>query len=107
MYVFWPGTELFLFKCSFDYGCVILLDLCVYVVECDGIALWSGVDPKSILCEFYKVGQCAKGFKCKFSHDVNIQRKGEKIDIYSDKRDHGLSLSLPTHPPSRCLFAFL
>ncbi|KAM7262846.1 hypothetical protein ACFE04_000529 [Oxalis oulophora] len=46
-----------------------------------------GVDPKSILCEFFKVGQCAKGFKCKFSHDLNVQRKGEKMDIYSDKRD--------------------
>lgn len=46
-----------------------------------------GVDPKSILCEFFKVGQCAKGFKCKFSHDLNVQRKGEKISIYSDKRD--------------------
>ncbi|XVF55406.1 hypothetical protein PTKIN_Ptkin06aG0033600 [Pterospermum kingtungense] len=46
-----------------------------------------GVDPKSIVCEFYKAGQCAKGFKCKFSHDLNVQRKGEKIDIYSDKRD--------------------
>ncbi|KAJ8533967.1 hypothetical protein K7X08_007291 [Anisodus acutangulus] len=49
--------------------------------------LLSGVDPKSILCEFFKEGQCAKGFKCKFSHDLNIQRKGEKIDIFSDKRD--------------------
>ncbi|KAG8648473.1 hypothetical protein MANES_08G001802v8 [Manihot esculenta] len=48
-----------------------------------------GADPKSILCEFYKVGQCAKGFKCKFSHDLNVQRKGEKIDLYSDKRDIG------------------
>lgn len=48
-----------------------------------------GVDPKSILCEFFKAGQCAKGFKCKFSHDLNIQRKGEKIDIYSDTRDEG------------------
>ncbi|XP_021888661.1 zinc finger CCCH domain-containing protein 11 [Carica papaya] len=46
-----------------------------------------GVDPKSIVCEFYKAGQCTKGFKCKFSHDLNVQRKGEKIDIYSDKRD--------------------
>ncbi|KAK1285886.1 Zinc finger CCCH domain-containing protein 11 [Acorus calamus] len=46
-----------------------------------------GVDPKSILCEFFKAGQCAKGFKCKFSHDLNVQRKGEKIDLYSDKRD--------------------
>lgn len=46
-----------------------------------------GVDPKSIVCEFFKAGQCTKGFKCKFSHDLNVQRKGEKIDIYSDKRD--------------------
>ncbi|GAB2235717.1 hypothetical protein Droror1_Dr00026156 [Drosera rotundifolia] len=46
-----------------------------------------GVDPKSIVCEFFKAGQCAKGFKCKFSHDLSVQRKGEKIDIYSDKRD--------------------
>ncbi|GLT93178.1 hypothetical protein SLE2022_109800 [Rubroshorea leprosula] len=46
-----------------------------------------GVDPKSIVCEFFKVGQCTKGFKCKFSHDLNVQRKGEKIDIYSDQRD--------------------
>eukprot|EP00252_Welwitschia_mirabilis_P006662 TRINITY_DN1754_c0_g1_i1.p1 TRINITY_DN1754_c0_g1~~TRINITY_DN1754_c0_g1_i1.p1 ORF type:complete len:363 (+),score=104.98 TRINITY_DN1754_c0_g1_i1:130-1218(+) len=46
-----------------------------------------GVDPKSVVCEFYKAGQCAKGFKCKYSHDLNVQRKGEKIDIYSDKRD--------------------
>jgi len=39
------------------------------------------------------VGQCAKGFKCKFSHDLNVQRKGEKIDIYSDKRDEGIAFS--------------
>lgn len=53
------------------------------------MVIWIGVDPKSILCEFFKVGQCTKGFKCKFSHDLNVQRKGEKIDIYSDKRDEG------------------
>uniref|UniRef100_A0A1D1YX53 Zinc finger CCCH domain-containing protein 11 n=1 Tax=Anthurium amnicola TaxID=1678845 RepID=A0A1D1YX53_9ARAE len=46
-----------------------------------------GVDPKSVFCVFYKAGQCAKGFKCKFSHDLNVQRKGEKIDLYSDQRD--------------------
>ncbi|KAG6437381.1 hypothetical protein SASPL_102296 [Salvia splendens] len=46
-----------------------------------------GVDPKSVLCEHFKLGQCAKGFKCKFSHDLNVQRKGEKIDIYSDTRE--------------------
>ena len=25
------------------------------------------------------MGQCTKGFKCKFSHDLNVQRKGEKL----------------------------
>ncbi len=52
--------------------------------------LWysvTGVDPKSIVCEFFRHGQCAKGFKCKFSHDLSVERKGEKIDIYSDQRD--------------------
>lgn len=52
--------------------------------------LFVGVDPKSVLCEHFKAGQCAKGFKCKYSHDLNVQRKAEKIDIYSDKRDDGL-----------------
>ncbi|XP_051114265.1 zinc finger CCCH domain-containing protein 11 [Andrographis paniculata] len=51
-----------------------------------------GVDPKSIVCEHFKVGQCAKGFKCKFSHDLNVQRKGEKIDLFSDKRDQEESM---------------
>jgi len=46
-----------------------------------------GVDPKSIMCEYYKRGQCTKGFKCKFSHDRSVERKGEKVDIYSDMRD--------------------
>lgn len=55
--------------------------------------LSSGVDPKSILCEFFKAGQCAKGFKCKFSHDLNVQRKGEKIDIYSDEGNQAGSYS--------------
>jgi hypothetical protein len=46
-----------------------------------------GVDPKSIVCEYFRAGQCTKGFKCKFSHDLNVERKGTKVDIYSDKRD--------------------
>ena len=28
-----------------------------------------GVDPKTVLCQYFKVGQCSKGDKCKFSHD--------------------------------------
>jgi hypothetical protein len=44
-------------------------------------------DPKSILCAFFKQGQCTKGDKCKFSHDLAIERKGEKKSIYVDIRD--------------------
>lgn len=47
--------------------------------------LVAGVDPKSLLCEYHKAGQCTKGFKCKFSHDLNIGRKTQKIDLFSDK----------------------
>ncbi|BBN06933.1 protein MpC3H13 [Marchantia polymorpha subsp. ruderalis] len=47
-----------------------------------------GVDPKSVVCEFFRHGQCAKGFKCKYSHDLGVERKGEKIDLYSDQRDN-------------------
>lgn len=61
----------------------------IYYIFMNAGNLCSGVDPKSILCEFFKAGQCVKGFKCKFSHDLNVQRKGEKIDIFSDKRDEG------------------
>ncbi|KAJ3414346.1 hypothetical protein HDV05_006714 [Chytridiales sp. JEL 0842] len=45
-----------------------------------------GVDPKTILCNFFKAGTCMKGAKCKFSHDVNIERKAAKIDVYTDNR---------------------
>ncbi|KAL3855344.1 hypothetical protein ACJMK2_014560 [Sinanodonta woodiana] len=46
-----------------------------------------GVDPKSVVCAFFKQGQCSKGAKCKFSHDLNLTRKGEKKNIYEDVRD--------------------
>ncbi|KAL5006169.1 hypothetical protein ScPMuIL_017327 [Solemya velum] len=45
-----------------------------------------GVDPKSVVCAFFKQGQCSKGDKCKFSHDLNVGRKGEKRSVYSDVR---------------------
>jgi len=37
-----------------------------------------GVDPKSILCEFFKAGKCTKGDKCKFSHNLEVVRKTAK-----------------------------
>ncbi|CAK9437862.1 uncharacterized protein LODBEIA_P22400 [Lodderomyces beijingensis] len=46
-----------------------------------------GVDPKSILCEFFKQGLCNKGNKCKFSHDPNVGRKDAKKDLYTDARE--------------------
>lgn len=46
-----------------------------------------GVDPKSVLCAFFKQGLCQKGDKCKFSHDLSQERKAEKRSIYEDTRD--------------------
>ena len=53
----------------------------------DSGTLCTGVDPKSVLCEHFRHGACTKGFKCKFSHDLNVERKAEKIDLYTDRRD--------------------
>jgi len=49
-----------------------------------------GADPKSVLCAFFKQGQCQKGNKCKFSHDLSVERKGEKRSLYADSRDDEL-----------------
>ncbi|XP_056321327.1 zinc finger CCCH domain-containing protein 15 [Danio aesculapii] len=49
-----------------------------------------GVDPKSVLCAFFKQGQCTKGDKCKFSHDLSLERKCEKRSLYVDGRDDEL-----------------
>ena len=43
-----------------------------------------GVDPKTVLCDFFRKGLCDKGRKCKFSHDLDIGRKGEKKSLYTD-----------------------
>lgn len=46
-----------------------------------------GVDPKTVLCMFYKKGHCEKGRKCKFSHDLDVERKSQKKDLYQDTRE--------------------
>ena len=46
-----------------------------------------GVDPKTVLCAFFKAGSCDKGSKCKFSHDLNVGRKVEKKNLYEDTRE--------------------
>lgn len=45
-----------------------------------------GVDPKSIVCQYFKQGFCDKGKKCKFSHNLDVEKKSEKKDIYTDSR---------------------
>jgi len=44
------------------------------------------VDPKSVLCEHFKAGSCKFGKKCKFSHDLEVARKTQKINLYHDPR---------------------
>lgn len=45
-----------------------------------------GVDPKTVVCQFWKKGFCDKGKKCKFAHDLSVERKAEKKDLYADAR---------------------
>uniref|UniRef100_G3TZD4 C3H1-type domain-containing protein n=1 Tax=Loxodonta africana TaxID=9785 RepID=G3TZD4_LOXAF len=48
-----------------------------------------GGDPKSVVCAFFKHGQCTKG-KCNFSQDLTLERKCEKRSVYIDARDEEL-----------------
>jgi hypothetical protein len=45
-----------------------------------------GVDPKTVVCIFWKKGNCEKGRKCKFAHDLAVERKTEKRNLYTDGR---------------------
>ncbi|KAI9314027.1 hypothetical protein BX666DRAFT_1862893 [Dichotomocladium elegans] len=45
-----------------------------------------GTDPKTVVCMYFKQGHCERGSKCKFSHDLNIERKVQKKDLYTDSR---------------------
>ena len=46
-----------------------------------------GVDPKTVVCDFFRKGMCEKGKKCKFSHDLDVGRKTEKKSLYTDMRE--------------------
>lgn len=46
-----------------------------------------GVDPKTVVCIFFKKGNCEKGKKCKFAHDLDVERKVEKKNLYQDTRE--------------------
>ncbi|CED84693.1 Uncharacterized conserved protein, contains CCCH-type Zn-finger [Phaffia rhodozyma] len=45
-----------------------------------------GVDPKTVVCQYFAAGFCEKGKKCRLSHDLNVGRKVEKRNVYSDDR---------------------
>ncbi|KAG5340893.1 hypothetical protein C0989_012645 [Termitomyces sp. Mn162] len=55
-----------------------------------------GVDPKTVLCVYFKAGHCDKGNKCKFSHDINVGRKVEKKNLYEDSREEKLKDTMDT-----------
>ncbi len=38
------------------------------------------------MCVYFKQGLCQKGDRCKFSHDLAVERKAEKRNIYEDTR---------------------
>lgn len=38
-----------------------------------------------MVCEYFRHGQCTKGFKCKFSHDLALERKTAKADLFQDR----------------------
>ncbi|KAJ2121876.1 Translation machinery-associated protein 46 [Coemansia sp. RSA 720] len=60
-----------------------------------------GVNPKTVMCEFFKLGSCTRGNKCKFSHDKAVERKSEKLDVYTDKRDAQSADTMDTWDQSR------
>jgi len=62
-----------------------------------------GVDPKTVLCVFYKAGNCEKGNKCKFSHDINVGRKVEKKNLYEDGREDKMAGMVVVTSSHRCL----
>ncbi|KAL7418875.1 Translation machinery-associated protein 46 [Cryptotrichosporon argae] len=55
-----------------------------------------GTDPKTVLCIYFKNGNCQKGSKCKFAHDLNVGRKVEKLNIYEDNREKEKDKKLDT-----------
>ena len=61
-----------------------------YILACYWLYCSLDADPKSVLCVFFKQGQCMKGDKCKFSHDLSLERKAEKRNLYVDSRDVNL-----------------
>jgi len=45
-----------------------------------------GVDPKSVLCIYFKKGNCQFGDSCKLSHDLALDGKKAKADMFTDSR---------------------
>jgi len=46
-----------------------------------------GVNPKSVLCQYFKKGYCQEGEKCKFAHNFEVENKAATKDMYTDTRE--------------------
>merc|ERR1711976_438507 len=46
-----------------------------------------GESAKTVLCAYFKAGQCTKGNDCEYSHDLNVEFNQGAFDIYTDIRD--------------------
>jgi hypothetical protein len=52
-----------------------------------------GVNPKTILCIYFKKGHCQAGDACKFAHDFEVEHKAQTKDMYTDTRDVNVDLN--------------
>jgi len=53
-----------------------------------------GVNPKSVLCIYFKKGFCQEGEKCKFAHDFEVENKAATKDMYTDTRETASNIEL-------------
>jgi len=52
-----------------------------------------GVNPKTILCIYFKKGHCQAGDNCKFAHDFEVEHKAQTKDMYTDTRELNIDLN--------------
>ena len=56
-----------------------------------------------MLCAKFKAGVCEKGKRCKYSHDLELDGKSAKIDIYTDPRDRKGAVKVEARTDTTCV----